>query len=223
VAVTALLPGVALEPVSYREHVASDVANWPEATAAAWQDMVKSANGRAWIGYGPAEVELRAWLQLRGSLAREPIVLNRHHLTPSAPQPTGSAMWPPKSIYCGRAPMSSREDDQGWRYARMLGNPYSRDLYHDALERYRIDLRRWLHEDNAAAARLALDPKCGARRSARIDAIRDMAADSVLVCSCVSSPWTPTLVVKPGQPLPSNIVCHCHLIVAAWRSFRRSA
>lgn len=214
------LPGITLEPTTYRDHVAADVADWPEAMAAAWQEIVTTANHKTWLKYSAHEVELRAWLQLRAPLAREPVVVNRHHLCPSAPQPAGGHLWPHQALYCGRAPMSARPDDPAWRYARLLGNPYSRELYSDAIERYRLDLRRWMREDNAAAARLAEDPKCGARRSARIDAIRDLTAESVLVCSCVVSPWTPAVFVKPSEPLPASIVCHCHLIVAAWRSLR---
>lgn len=214
----------AREAANYREHIRVDVANWPEALAARWQEIVSTNHGARWLKYSAAEVELRAWLELRAPLAREPVVLNRHHLTPSAPQAIGSSAWPPGALYCGRAPMAAptldRAGGEAWRYAHLLGNPYSRDAYPDALERYRLDLRRWMRHDNAARAALALEPKCGAQRSARVDAIRDLDRSAVLVCSCVTSPWTPTIVVPPDDPLPIAVSCHCHLIVAAWRALQ---
>lgn len=216
------LPGI-VEPENFREHVAADVANWPEALAASWQELVATANNKAWLKYSAHEVEMRAWLQLRSPLAREPVVLNRHHLCPSAPQEAGSWKWPPQALYCGRAPMSARRDDPAWRHAFLLGNPYSRDLFPDALERYRIDLRQWLRQDKEAAVLLAANPRCGARRSPRVDAIRDLTPDCALVCSCVSSPWTPPITVRPNDPLPPSIRCHCHLIVMAWRAMRAPA
>jgi hypothetical protein len=32
----------------------------------------------------------------------------------------------------------------------------------------------------------------------------------------------PTHLQQPAEPLPASIVCHCHLIIAAWRSMRRT-
>lgn len=205
--------------MNYREHVQADVAGWPEALASRWQEIVTSARGGAWLKYGAAELELRAWLELRGPVAREPVVVNRHHLCPGAPQAIGSSAWPEVALYCGRAPMAATPLDRSaaWKYAHLLGNPYGKDEYPDALERYRIDLRRWLFEDNKAAAALARDPRCGARRSPRVDAIRDLTPASALVCSCVTSPWTPAVAVKPDERLSREVACHCHLIVVAWR------
>lgn len=219
------LPGFAasrpMESRTFREHIAADVADWPEALVDRWQEIVSTNNGGRWLKYSAAEVELRAWIELREPVAREPVVLNRHHLTPSAPQPSGSSAWPPGTLYCGRAPMAAppleRAGGDAWRYAHLLGNRYSRDAYPDALERYRLDLRRWMREDNAARAALAKDPGCGARRSGRVDAIRDLTPTSLLVCSCVASPWAPAIAVPPDAPLPAAVTCHCHLIIAAWR------
>lgn len=194
--------------MNFRDHVQADVATWPEAQAALWRSLVASNFGGEWSKFPVAEVELRAWLEARATIATEPVVLNRHHLIPAAPQPLGSPAWPRGAIYCGRAPMSAG-DAAGWLTARMLGNPYSKEVYPDALERYRLDLRRWMREDRV-------------RPSPRIDAIRDMEPSSALVCSCVSSPWAPAISVAPEAPLPREVTCHAHLIVAAWRALRRA-
>ena len=228
--------------MNFRDHVRKDTANWPAEMNAKWAELALSANGGKWRNMATAELELRAWLEVRDeSVAREPVVMNRHHLTPHAAQPLGSPWWPRQAIYVGRAPITApplsaaptaRGQTQAgspdarfpegleWRFSHLLGNRYSKEDYpSDALERYRLDLRGWMREDNAAAAVLALG-QAVARRHPAIDAIRELTPLSALVCSCVSSPWTPVFRAQPGERLPSEITCHCHLIVAAWRSLQ---
>lgn len=232
--------------MNFRDHVRKDTASWPAEMNAKWAELALSANGGKWRNMATAELEVRAWLEVRDeSVAREPVVLNRHHLTPHAAQPLGSPWWPRQAIYVGRAPitappLSAAPEPRGkagwvlgvaspdarspegleWRFSHLLGNRYSKDDYpSDALERYRLDLRGWMREDNAAAAVLALG-QAVARRHPAIDAIRELTPLSALVCSCVSSPWTPVFRAQPGERLPSEITCHCHLIVAAWRSLQ---
>ena len=223
--------------MNFRDHVRKDTASWPAELRSKWADVALSANGGKWRNMESAELELRAWLEVRDeSVAREPVVLNRHHLTPRAAQPFGSPWWPRQAIYMGRAPITApplsaapgqangspdprSPEGLEWRYAHLLGNRYSKDDYSDALERYRSDLRGWMREDNAAAKVLALG-QAVARRHPAIDAIRELTPLSALVCSCVSSPWTPVFRAQPGERLPSEITCHCHLIVAAWRSLQ---
>ena len=201
--------------MNFRDHVQADVATWAETQAALWRSLVASNFGGEWAKYGAAEVELRAWIEARATIALEPVVLNRHHLIPQAPQPIGHASWPRGAIYVGRPPMSAGEAP-GWRFSRLLGNPYSKEDYpDDALERYRLDLRRWLREDRAAEL-------AGGRRNERVDAIRDIEPSAALVCSCVTSPWAPAIQVPPDAPLPREVTCHAHLIVAAWRALRRA-
>ncbi len=225
--------------MNFRDHVRKDTASWPAELRSKWADVALSANGGKWRNMQTAEFELRAWLEVRDeSVAREPVVLNRHHLTPHTAQPLGSPWWPRQALYVGRAPITApplaatptargqaqatspdARSPEGleWRFSHLLGNRYSKDDYSDALERYRHDLRGWMREDNAAAAVLALG-QAVARRHPAIDAIRELTPLSALVCSCVSSPWTPVFRAQPGERLPSEITCHCHLIVAAWRS-----
>jgi len=223
--------------MNFRDHVRKDTASWPAELRSKWADVALSANGGKWRNMESAELELRAWLEVRDeSVAREPVVLNRHHLTPRAAQPFGSPWWPRQAIYMGRAPITApplsaapgqangspdprSPEGLEWRYAHLLGNRYSKDDYSDALERYRFDLRGWMREDNAAAAVLA-HGQAVARRHPAIDAIRELTPLSALVCSCVSSPWTPVFRAQPGERLPSEITCHCHLIVAAWQSLQ---
>lgn len=216
--------------MNFREHVRADVESWGAAgredLVALWRIYVAGNFGGEWAKYPAAEVELRAWLLARQPVARDPVVLNRHHLIPSKPQPIGSADWPAGALYCGRPPISApptgKPGGELWRYAHALGNPYTREDYpDDALERYRLDLRRWLREDNAAAVALAADPRAKLRHHPAADAIRDITPTSALVCSCVSSPWTPEIAVKPDERLPASVVCHCHLIVAAWRAMQK--
>ena len=227
--------------MNFRDHVRKDTASWPAELRSKWADVALSANGGKWRNMQTAEFELRAWLEVRDeSVAREPVVLNRHHLTPHTAQPLGSPWWPRQAIYVGRAPITApplaaapiargqgqttspeARSPEGleWRFSHLLGNRYSKDDYSDALERYRHDLRGWMREDNAAAVVLALG-QAVARRHPAIDAIRELTPLSALVCSCVSSPWTPVFRAQPGERLPSEITCHCHLIVAAWRSLQ---
>lgn len=227
--------------MNFRDHVRQDTASWPVEIRSKWADVALSANGGKWRNMQTAELELRAWLEVRDlSVAREPVVLNRHHLTPSAAQPLSSPWWPRHAVYVGRAPitappLSAAPEPRGqgqatspdvrspeglaWRFSHLLGNRYSKEDYPDALERYRFDLRGWMREDNAAAAVIALG-QVVARRHPAIDAIRELTPLSALVCSCVSSPWTPVFRSQPGQRLPSEVTCHCHLIVAAWRSLQ---
>lgn len=227
--------------MNFRDHVRKDTASWPAELRSKWADVALSANGGKWRNMQTAEFELRAWLEVRDeSVAREPVVLNRHHLTPHTAQPLGSPWWPRQALYVGRAPITApplaatptargqaqatspdARSPEGleWRFSHLLGNRYSKDDYSDALERYRHDLRGWMREDNAAAAVLALG-QAVARRHPAIDAIRELTPLSALVCSCVSSPWTPVFRAQPGERLPSEITCHCHLIVAAWRSLQ---
>lgn len=208
--------------MNFRDHVIADVERLPEAQRDLWQRLVSTNLGGEWTKLPVAEVELRAWLEARATVAVEPVVLNRHHLCPQAPQPAGSGSWPRGALYCGRVPMTA-SSGPAWRYARVLGNPYSKETHPDALERYRLDLRRWLREDNAAAVALAADPRSPLRRHPAADAIRDLTPASALVCSCVTTPWTPAIVVRPDDPLPASVTCHCHLIVAAWRAMQRTA
>lgn len=227
--------------MNFRDHVRKDTASWPAELRSKWADVALSANGGKWRNMETAELELRAWLEVRNaSVAREPVVLNRHHLTPRTVQPVGSPWWPSQAIYVGRAPLtapplSAPLDPRGqpqtvspdarspeglpWRFSHLLGNRYAKEDFPDALERYRLDLRGWILEDNAAAAVLALG-QAVARRHPAIDAIRELTPLSALVCSCVTSPWTPVFRAQPGDKLPSEITCHCHLIVAAWRSLQ---
>ena len=202
---------------TFREHVQADTDRWSPELRAVWREVVDSNAFGEWAKYPKAEVELRAWLEIRGPIAVEPVVLNRHHLLPQDPQPLGSAKWPREAIYCGRAPTRApaldRPGGEVWRFAHLLGNPYPKDLYADALERYRIDLRRWLLADRAAVA-------SGGKRPPQVDAIRSLEPRHALVCSCVSSPWTPRIAAPAGQPLSPEVTCHCHLIVAAWRVLR---
>ena len=226
--------------MNFRDHVRKDTASWPPEMNAKWAELALSANGGKWRNMPTAELELRAWLEVRDlSVAKEPVVLNRRHLTPHPPQPLGSPWWPRQAIYVGRAPITApplpeiRQDQPGspearspegleWRFSHLLGNRYSKESYPDALERYRLDLRRWMQSDNAAAYVLSKGAAV-ARRHPAVDAIRELTPLSALVCSCVSSPWTPVFRASPEQRLPSEVTCHCHLIVAAWRSMQPKA
>jgi hypothetical protein len=216
--------------VNFREHVQADVESWTSATLReTWHTMVETNGHGDWAKFSKAEVELRAWVETRsGPDAREPVVLNRHHLTPVAPQAEGKA-WPIGAVYAGRAPSTAPRLDSsdpaalGWRISHLLGNPWDRRDYPDALERYRLRLRGWMQADAAAAKALAADPRAASRRVPEIDAIRGLTPRSALVCSCVSSPWTPEINAPYPAPLPSTVVCHCHLIVAAWRALNAPA
>lgn len=217
----------ARQTMNFRQHVAADVATWPAVLREAWEEIVRTSHGGAWLKFPVHEVELRAWVELRqGEAAREPVVLNRHHLTPCAPQAVGRG-WPVGAVYAGRAPGSAPALDQdggeAWRVSHLLGNPWDRQLYPDALERYRLQLRRWLYEDSQAAKALAIDPRSPLRRVPAIDAIRDLSTRTALVCSCVTSPWSPVFSAPYPQPLPAEAVCHCHLIVATWRALHKPA
>jgi hypothetical protein len=216
--------------VNFREHIQADVETWTDPLLRQiWHDMVETNGHGDWAKYSKAEVELRAWVETRnGEAAREPVVLNRHHLTPVAPQPAGRA-WPIGAVYAGRAPSTAPRLDSsdpaalGWRISHLLGNPWDRRDYPDALERYRLRLRGWLRADAAAAKALADDPRSPLRRVPEVDAIRDLSTRTALVCSCVSTPWTPEINAPYPAPLPATVVCHCHLIVAAWRALNAPA
>lgn len=216
--------------MNFREHVRADVESWTSATLReTWRTMVETNGHGDWAKYSKAEVELRAWVETRsGPDAREPVVLNRHHLTPVAPQAEGKA-WPIGAVYAGRAPSTAPRLDSsdpaalGWRISHLLGNPWDRRDYPDALERYRLRLRGWMQADAAAAKALAADPRASSRRVPEIDAIRGLTPSSALVCSCVSSPWTPQINAPYPAKLPAEVVCHCHLIVAAWRALNAPA
>ena len=51
-----------------------------------------------------------------------------------------------------------------------------------------------------------------------VDAIRSLGPEAALVCSCVSSPWTPEIAVPSGEHLPKTVCCHGQLLVMAWRA-----
>lgn len=78
-----------------------------------------------------------------------PLVANRHH---------HGGRLPRGGIYVGRG--------------TPLGNPFSKDEYPDALERF----RRWLHQ------------KIKARDPVVCRALRNIDDESVLVCSCAPKP-----------------------------------
>lgn len=198
--------------MNFRDYVLADVERWPPHLRAVWDELVATNCFHEWARYPKAEVELRAWVETRaGEVAREPVVLNRHHLTPPAPQAAGSKAWPRHTLYVGRAPITAKPLDQAeglpWRYAHLLGNKYAKDDYPDALDRYRRDLRAALLADKVKPHSVA-------------DAIRDLAPTAALVCSCVSSPWTPEVVIPPHAPTPREVTCHAHVIVMAWRALR---
>lgn len=199
--------------MNFRDHVRRDVEErWPPELRAVWQEIVATNLWGEWAKYPAAEVELRAWVETRaGDAAREPVVLNRHHLTPQAYQPEGSKLWPRNSVYVGRAPIAAAplSTDEGlrWRHAHLLGNKYSKEDYPDALDRYRRDLRSALLADKVKPHPVG-------------DVIRGLEPTAALVCSCVTSPWTPELEIKPGEPTPREVSCHAHVIVLAWRSLR---
>lgn len=203
----------------YIDHILSDIEAWPPELRAEFNDLQERLE---WQGFSEAEAALRSWLQTRrDEVAKEPVVVNRHHLTPPSPQPTllVGGKWPPFAHYIGRPPMSAKNGD-GWRWSIALHNPYPKDLYPDGLERFRLDLRRDLH-----AAKLrdtAADHEQRRRSIARIDTIDALIPRCSLVCSCVDSPWTPSDPTPAGEPLPASIRCHGHLIVMAWRSRRKA-
>lgn len=208
--------------MNFRDHVREDTSTWPSDMLSRWTDLSVSANGGRWRNMPTAELELRAWLEVRDErVAREPVVLNRHHLSPSTPQPLQSPWWPRQAIYMGRAPLTAQPLSESlvWRYSHLLGNRYAKEDFSDALERYRLDLRGWMREDLAAgsAAQRSIP---GARHHPAIDALRELTPLSALVCSCVTSPWTPVFRTQPGDRLPSSVTCHCHLLVAAWRALQ---
>lgn len=205
----------------YIDHVLADVDGWPPALRSEFESLVERLE---WQAFTEKEAAIRAWiLTRREEVAHEPVVVNRHHLSPPAPQPTTlEGKWPPFAHYVGRPPMSAQKDDAdpGWRWARALHNPYPKDLYPDGLERFRLDLRRDMH---AAKARDAAPEGSEQRRRKipRVDAIDLLIPRAALVCSCVDSPWTPTDPTPPDKPLPESYRCHAHLIVAAWRARRK--
>lgn len=211
-----------------RDTIRADVEGWPdEIRRQTWRDMVSTNGHGDWAKYSAAEVELRAWVETRGgACAVEPVVLNRHHLTPCAPQPTGKA-WPIGAMYAGRPPSTAPKLDSsdhaalGWRISHLLHNPWPAESYPDALERFRLRLREWLLADKRAAEALAADPAAKLRRVPQVDAIRGLEPTAALVCSCVqTTPFTPA-GPWPGA-LPPAVKCHCHLIIAAWRSLQRA-
>lgn len=188
--------------MNFRAHVLADVASWPPVLQTEWR-----AAAQALSNYGPAERDLRAWVEARrGPQAVEPVVLNRHHLTPSDPQPLGSEAWPLYSIYCGRAsrhvPKLGRPGSEPWRFSHILSNPFKVTETPDALELYRRGLRAEL--------------RLGVSGSPILKAISELTPRSALVCSCVTSPWTPE-APDPQERLPPAFRCHCQLIVAVWR------
>ena len=191
-----------------RDDIRADVEGWPEDLRAEWQEVVATNNFHEWAKYGAAEVELRAWLRFRGPVAREPVVLNKYWLTPQAPQPTGKG-WPESAVYIGRppstAPALTTRGGVAWRFAHLLNNKYPKDLYPDALERFRLDLRAAMLADKVKPHPV-------------VDAIRSLGPEAALVCSCVSSPWTPEIAVPSGEYLPKTVCCHGHLLVMAWRA-----
>ncbi len=209
--------------MNFRDHVREDTSTWPADLLSRWTDLSISANGGRWRNMSAAELELRAWIEVREErVAREPVVLNRHHLSPSTPQPLNSPWWPRQAIYVGRAPLTSPPltESLSWRYSHLLGNRYSKEDYADALERYRFDLRGWMREDLAAASADQQRLPGGVRHHPAIDALRELTPLSALVCSCVTSPWTPVFRAQPGERLPPSVTCHCHLLVAAWRALQ---
>ncbi len=208
----------------YIDHVLADVDGWPPALRSEFESLVERLE---WQAFTEKEAALRAWiLTRRDEVAHEPVIVNRHHLSPPTPQPTTleGGKWPPFAHYIGRPPMAAQRDDDpadGWRWSRALNNPYPKDLYADGLERFRLDLRR----DMAAAKARAAAPEGSdlrRRKIPRVDAIDLLPARCALVCSCVDSPWTPTDPTPADKPLPDSFKCHGHLIVAAWRARRRA-
>lgn len=204
----------------YLAHIHADIERWPATLRA---ELDERRGRLVWEKFAEAEATLRAWLQTRcDEVASEPVIVNRHHLTPATPQPTMlGGKWPSTTRYIGRPPMSAKTDD-GWSWSWALHNPYPKDLYPDSLERFRLDLRRDLH---AARARDAAPQGSDQRRRpiVRVDAIDMLIPRHALVCSCVDSPWTPHDPTPVGDPLPTSIKCHGHLIVMAWRARRKAA
>lgn len=202
-----------------RDDIRADVETWPERLRVEWQEVVATNNFHEWAKYPAAEVELRAWLHFRCDphgvcpgtvVAREPAVLNKYWLTPQAPQPIGKG-WPETAVYIGRppstAPALTARGGEAWRYAHLLSNKYPKDLYPDALERFRLDLRAAMRADKVKPHPV-------------VDAIRSLGPTAALVCSCVNSPWTPEIAVPSGEPLPKSVCCHGHLLVMAWRALQ---
>ena len=116
--------------MNFRDHVREDTSTWPADLLSRWTDLSISANGGRWCNMPTAELELRAWLEVRDErVASEPVVLNRHHLSPSAPQPLKSPWWPRQAIYVGRAPLTAPPlaESLVWRYSHLLGNRYSQE------------------------------------------------------------------------------------------------
>lgn len=192
--------------MSFIDHIEKDVLSWPPDLASAYHRDVENRLSNRSDRMRESEAKLRSWVDLRhGEIATEPVVLNRHHLKPPFPQRDDSSAWPQWAIYCGRVPISARDGDEGWRFARALGNPWSRRDYPDALERYRRKLRE------------ALISKA---HNPITDAIRCLLPRHALVCSCVSSPWTP-VSIEHGKALGSEWTCHCQLIVVARRVLQK--
>lgn len=188
--------------LKYIDHVQADVLSWPQDLREDFMRQVR-VNVQHW---SQSEAELRAWIDTRsGEVAKEPVVANRHHLTPETPQRDDNRVWPTWAVYCGRPPIVVKDGDMGWRYARALGNKWSHRDYPDALERYR-------HFIKTAMLRF----KAG-ERTEIVDAIRSILPRHALVCSCVRTPWVSTAPVNPQEALGPEWTCHCQLVVAAWR------
>lgn len=214
----------------YIDHVLADVAKWSPGLRFQFEEAkqaIRYGVGERDRVLSEAEATLRAWIDTRADeFAAEPVVVNRHHLTPPHPQPTELAgRWPLHAIYVGRPPMTAAPENSdagfGWRFARALHNPYPKDMYPDGLERFRSELRRDLKAAKVRAAAPADSPE-RKRPIPRVDAIDLLMPRHALVCSCVDSPWTPTDPTPADQPLPPAFKCHAHLIIAAWRARRKA-
>jgi hypothetical protein len=174
----------ALPGMKYIDHVRADVLTWPGDLREAFMAQARVKND-----WSQSEAELRQWIDFRcESVAKEPIVVNRHHLTPATPQRDDNRVWPRWAIYCGRIPTPVRDGDEGWRFARALGNKWRHQDYPDALERYRTSLKTAIREHREG------------KFCPVIDAIRSILPRHALVCSCAKTPWTPT-AANPREPL----------------------
>ena len=60
--------------MNFRDHVRKDTASWPAEMNAKWAELALSANSGKWRNMATAELELRAWLEVRDEgVAREPV------------------------------------------------------------------------------------------------------------------------------------------------------
>ena len=77
--------------LKYTDYVCEDVLSWPLDLR---EDFMRHrrVNLERW---SQSEAELRAWIDTRsGEVAKEPVVANRHHLTPETPQRDDNHVWP---------------------------------------------------------------------------------------------------------------------------------